>query len=1195
MWFTDVVDIPDGVVEAGLNGSLVVFVGAGASIGPPSSLPTFEDLATEVATALRVGTYEPSVHRGPDVFFDRLELQGLDVRAQVIARLGDPSSTPNELHAAIIGLFTSAETLRVVTTNYDRHLTSAAEERFGVAPVVYRAPAVPLGRDFTGIVHLHGDLEGRSNDLILTSRDFGRAYLTDAWAARFLNELFQAYTTVFIGYSHQDVVMSYLAQGLRPGSRRFGFIDGAQNAELWRPLELNPVTYPYTADHAELTRAIEAWGDWARMGLLHHRSQVEVLAESGPPSTPRDTSYLEHIVAGDVTASYFAEYMSGTAWLDWITEREPFPSLFVGGIRLTTAGWRLARWFAHMVESDSEAALLIVQQHGGTLNEGTATCIALSLRRHRPDAKTLGRWIALLASNSGQDTDRELSVLLASFRWPDDREVALYLFGRLIERQQELRPTLHMTGNTPTSAVEFWVDRLRGEDHWLRRAWQIFFQPNLAKLASELALILERSLADTHRLLLMVGQASPQWDSLSFRRSAIEPDVQDNIAWPFFFVIDCLRDCLEALLAARPALGAALIERLESSEAPILRRIAVHGWTARTDVSPDEKISHLASSGMLFAFATKHEVYQFVASTVTDATETRGELLAAILAGPTGDDSLGEKIDQHLVLDLLTHIDAQAGEFPEAARALREFRLGHGQLVPSEHLGYDSWIGPAGFGTTFPIPVDELLQCATAQSITARLAEAQATDPNVLAWDFRLFDAIATAATQQPTWGLGILRDLLATANWSSRYWSYVLAGLSRVAAQLDDELTFSLISVFADVLGLMPDHPELGQLLRPVSEFLMFAVSRSTINPPILDGLEMLGARVTAGIRYGPSGDIAREPQGVHDRAYNNWTGWIARFWVNATSLHWQRDEATWSSLPSQTRDALEAILAAPDPLQVYGQSILAAKYDFLAAADEDWTVANLGPLFAWGADSERAARAWSSFVDGGTLNERVLRHLRGEFGGTSRALRGPVGIAFAECFAEVMVRSNADYISDGTLADFVASSDEEMRVAFAQRVGWWLVHRMTIDYSEEQWSRWISTYLTARLASQPRRLSPEEAAAMLDWIVASGSHFPEAVSLYVQSDARFAETYGFTNDLERHNVVEAHPADVAKLADFVVGNAREMYWCDQLGGLLTQLLERLTADSRPVLLRICESAARLSCGEAPRWRVMIEQRWPG
>jgi hypothetical protein len=72
-------------------------------------------------------------------------------------------------------------------------------------------------------------------------------------------------------------------------------------------------------------------------------------------------------------------------------------------------------------------------------------------------------------------------------------------------------------------------------------------------------------------------------------------------------------------------------------------------------------------------------------------------------------------------------------------------------------------------------------------------------------------------------------------------------------------------------------------------------------------------------------------------------------------------------------------------------------------------------------------------------------------------------------------------------------------------------------------------------------------------------------------------------------------HPADVAKLADFVVGNATEMYWCDQLGGLLTQLLERLTADSRPVLLRICESAARLSCGEAPRWRVMIEQRWPG
>jgi len=50
---------------------------------------------------------------------------------------------------------------------------------------------------------------------VLTDRDFGQLYLTEGWARRFLQTMFERYTVLFVGYSHDDVVTSYLMRGCR--------------------------------------------------------------------------------------------------------------------------------------------------------------------------------------------------------------------------------------------------------------------------------------------------------------------------------------------------------------------------------------------------------------------------------------------------------------------------------------------------------------------------------------------------------------------------------------------------------------------------------------------------------------------------------------------------------------------------------------------------------------------------------------------------------------------------------------------------------------------------------------------------------------------------------------------------------------------------------------------------------------------
>jgi len=49
MWINRDVDLPQALVSAQRDGRLVVFAGAGVSMGPPSTLPSFDALAAAIS------------------------------------------------------------------------------------------------------------------------------------------------------------------------------------------------------------------------------------------------------------------------------------------------------------------------------------------------------------------------------------------------------------------------------------------------------------------------------------------------------------------------------------------------------------------------------------------------------------------------------------------------------------------------------------------------------------------------------------------------------------------------------------------------------------------------------------------------------------------------------------------------------------------------------------------------------------------------------------------------------------------------------------------------------------------------------------------------------------------------------------------------------------------------------------------
>lgn len=254
------IDIPQSVIDALADGTLAIFAGAGVSSDPPSNYPNFRKLAEEAGG---VFGHTDTKFEPVDQFFGRLDRSGPSrVHQWVQKRLSGKDSFPNPHHSTLLRLFRSPEQVRIVTTNFDRHFSTAAGEVFnGITTLEdYCAPALPVGSHFSGLVYLHGAVHNPADRLVLTDYDFGRAYLTEGWACRFLIDLFRSYTVLFVGYSGADTVVQYLARGLSPENRKvFAFAASQQDCDQWAGLHVKPILYPSDAekkDHSALWTAL---------------------------------------------------------------------------------------------------------------------------------------------------------------------------------------------------------------------------------------------------------------------------------------------------------------------------------------------------------------------------------------------------------------------------------------------------------------------------------------------------------------------------------------------------------------------------------------------------------------------------------------------------------------------------------------------------------------------------------------------------------------------------------------------------------------------------------------------------------------------------------------------------------------------------------------------------------------------------
>lgn len=303
-------NLPDDLLLSRDLGDVVFFCGAGVSRSR-ANLPDFRDLANRVINDL--GSAQDSAARvnaaqSTGMAVDRVfrllerEFEAGEVR-EAVARHLDAGAAPDlAAHRTLLDLSTSRSGVtRLVTTNFD---TLFEQSRAGLAwSAPPRLPDPHNDLDFRGVVHIHGRIGqdgGAPPELVLSSADFGRAYMSDGWATRFIRRLLERFQVVFVGYSAEDPPVQYLLEALDlpAGARKKLYtLENADDGEavaLWEHKGVEAI--PYRGGFPVLWETLELWAERARNPDAW-LDRVLAVAADGPVSlAPHQRGQIAHIV-----------------------------------------------------------------------------------------------------------------------------------------------------------------------------------------------------------------------------------------------------------------------------------------------------------------------------------------------------------------------------------------------------------------------------------------------------------------------------------------------------------------------------------------------------------------------------------------------------------------------------------------------------------------------------------------------------------------------------------------------------------------------------------------------------------------------------------------------------------------------------------------------------------------------------------
>ena len=1138
------IDFPRPILNALRDGRLVIFAGAGVSMGAPANLPGFRGLAKAIA---RGTGHTLQCHEREDEFLGMLEHNGTHVHERAREELSQAKPQPTELHRDLLRLYTTRGSSRIVTTNFDLLFETAAKGVQNSQPAIIRAPTLPLGRECEGIVHVHGTLDG-PNGMVLTDKDFGSAYLTDGWALRFLVELFQSFTVLFVGYSHSDTIMNYLARALsgEQAQSRFALANEDDDRQ-WQLLGIEPIRYTKSPgdNHCALYKGVSGLADYASRSILDWQREITEIAGKPPPLDEEEIDLIKEALSDESKTRFFTAAAVTVEWVGWLDKHNYLVNLF-GTSELSECDGLMGRWLAERFaySHPDELFLLIgrryVQPHPKFWD---ALCRSIALQDDPAyDLDTLSRWVSLLLATAPAGLEKEHPLF-----WLGECCVKNELLDRVVDVFDAMAASQLVVKRGISWPDADGEEQSRPMDvecspvtshYTINELWIKELKPNLDRVADQLLATVIRRLTAQHRTLSTWQVAARDRSPVSYGRSAIEPHDQDEDPETVDVLIDAARDCLEWLASNRPKIAALWHDQLVRESSPLLRRLAVHTLSVSRDLNPNEKIDWLFGRVELHDLSLHHELFQLMKSTYPRADEDhRRTVIEAISAyRPRSEEDENTENDgaAYYHFNWFHWLDKAAPDCPIAKAALENVLRRNPDFQPREHPDLTHWTSFVRGGHLSPRTAAELLS-KPAENWIEELLSFRQTDVSGLD-RFGLLDAVSAAVGEKFKWGLDLADGLIARTAWETDLWHTLIRVWSE--SELAEESSRRVLK-----------RLEMNQLHKNNSRQIAGFIFTLVKDGGTLHTYSMLAHTDKIATKLWRQVDNNEPTSDEFNRwltkAINNTGGILANYWLHRIQYWRSHQEPKPTSITEDYKKALTTIVRDDTIADKLGRCVLAGNLPFLLGVDRKWTETHLIPLFSQHHKGEDYQAVWDGFLHG-RLSPAVAELMGESFlvavSGIESEFTGEGQKLFVQRYVD-MISYFVENPLDVWIPKFFDHADECARRTFALHIGVRLSEMSDVQ-QQEWWERWLKLYWANRLNGVPKALDGGEVESMLRCLPNLEAVFVEAVELAIRMPTEKAkQDVEVLYRIKESDLCENHPESVAKLLVYLEHISSESY----------------------------------------------------
>ena len=1016
----------------------------------PSSLPNFKGLVKKIA---RGTPFEEKVEN-PQYPYDRLlgEMERGGIRIREIAKniLSDQNSIPTELHDIILNLFEKNK-IRIVTTNFDQHFSTLSKKK-NINVETYHAPALPLGDSFQGIVYLHGSII--KNQMVLTEEDFGKAYLTEGWARRFLVKMFSKYTILFIGYGYNDTVIHYLTKGLpsQYQEKAFILVSSNGNNNTWLNYGITPIKYPLKIkdnnkkDHRELIEGIKKWQEYHSKGLLDHERKIKDIVSKRPPVDKEEIDYIIDMISNEQCVKYFIKYTTDPLWIKWLSDKKLIDDIFNPKISLSNPQKRLADWLAKtFLYKHSDELIKIISKHHQRINPSFWHSITNNLKDfhrstiNRDTVDSLVNFLLNTIPIQNEFSFDYLLYILQICRMPKDKNIAIALFSYLINPRIKFKnEDIFLAGNKG----ELPIDIQMGHDtDNLNKHWEILFQKNLEDVGERFFYILKEYIEKIYDLYF----------DKNFYRHSIERN-SDNFSNEANFLIDIFSDILNWASSLK-SLTLIILEWI-NSEKELFKRFSVYAmektscftplekkdWILRynlcTDISVDSELYCLLKD--IYPKIEKreqHDLLNSILNSILNMKEDNKKLSFEITACLECLDPKCEVIGDKIKKFKKKYLD---GHFPNTSSPKQQRNP---QSINSNETPYSK---------------DELLKIDLNKKLD-KLIEWRNEYPS----SFRrgLLFEIEQVTIEDFSWSLAFHNLLMEKSLWECDLWQGIIIGWSKSNLERNQwETIFSFLRKY------------MNQLKKFSYEFstVLWEGIQNTKNPipftSFEDSMDLSDQLWNIEKEVNQSdGDID-----WHIDSLNSRGGRITEFWHHLLSRIIKEEGK--DKLLKKILSKLKSVLDGNSYQDKLGQVVISYQTSFLFSVDDEWVIENIIPYFDIDNNEQSSDIFWESFLYWGRWSDELLNYLKPFF---KKVFKKQDFIKktrplLAFYVAEICLYTESDFINDDWLNSFIKNSSQEVRKSFSDSLQK-KFNKMNSNLKTRAWKKWIKDYLSERELGRP------------------------------------------------------------------------------------------------------------------------------